>query len=47
MTQQNQTDDFFTKDLSASELVARLLEEEKRSVSAPRSSGISIVILDR
>lgn len=43
----NQTpmrDDFFDDELTAIDLVARLIETEKRG-PAPRSSGISMVIV--
>lgn len=47
MSNCNQTpmrDDFFDDELTAIDLVARLIETEKRG-PAPRSSGISMVIV--
>ena len=45
MTRDND-DSFFTDELTASELVARLLEDERRSEFMPRSSGFSMVVIE-
>lgn len=37
---------FFTEELTATELVARLLEEERRAATAPRSSGFSVIVIE-
>lgn len=42
----HQDDPFFTDGLTAAELVARLLDEERRTANPPRSSGISLVVIE-
>jgi hypothetical protein len=39
-------DSFFAEELTATELVARLLDEERRAPTPPRSSGFSMVVVD-
>lgn len=41
-----QDDPFFADGVTAEELVAQLIAEERRMPQPPRSSGISLVVID-
>ena len=41
-----QDDPFFADGLTAEELVAQLIDEERRAPQPPRSSGISFVVIE-